>query len=206
LMRGCRLPCLPNMTHSPHENTEPQKDFSRVIAEAQSGSLYAREELLAKLYGELRAIAANHLKKERAGHTLQPSALVHEAWLRMAASHNLDKVARVHFLKAAAATIRRVLIDHARIKDAGKRGGGEGIRIELTDADLGADKEPLDFEELEGALAELADHYPRVYQVVQLKWFGDMTGTEIAGGMGISLRSVNNDWEFGKAWLRKRLA
>jgi len=176
-----------------------------VIAEAQSGSLYAREELLEKLYGELKVIAANHLKNERVGHTLQPTALVHEAWLRMGASHNLDKVARTHFLKAAAATIRRVLIDHARIRDADKRGGGEGIRIELTDADLGADQEPLDCEELDRALADLAEHYPRVYQVVQLKWFGDMTGTEIAGGMGISLRSVNNDWEFGKAWLRKRL-
>lgn len=178
--------------------------LSTIIHNATSGDEGSREALVTALYDRLRALAATFLQNEHPGHTLQPTALAHEAWIKLAASENLDHAGKSTFMAAAGTTIRRLLIDHARIKKAQKRGGG-ALKVELTDAESPAASTEVDIEALDAALDEFAAKYPRQHRVVEMKYFANLTVKQIAEVLGLAERTVANDWVFASAWLRSRL-
>ncbi len=166
-----------------------------------------QEELLALVYDELRALAAKYLRHEPTGHTLQPTALVHEAYLRLGGLGG-DFNGRVHFIGAAATMMRRVLIDHAKARRSLKR-GGDRARLDLTmaallDDDGGAT--PIDILALDEALERLAHLAPRHARVVELRFFGGLSNADVAEVLGCSVRTVESDWRSARAWLHRELA
>jgi RNA polymerase sigma-70 factor (ECF subfamily) len=178
--------------------------LSVIVENARSGDELSREALVTALYDRLRSLAAAFLQNEQAGHTLQPTALAHEAWIKLASSENLDHAGKTTFMAAAGTTIRRLLIDHARGKKAQKRGGG-AMKVELTDAESLAHSTEVDVEALDAALDEFAAKYPRQHRVVEMKYFANLTVKQIAEVLGLAERTVANDWVFASAWLRSRL-
>ncbi len=158
------------------------------------------------MYQALRAVAAALLRHERPDHTLQPTALVHEAFMRLNASASLPESARSDegaFRGLAAATMRRILVDHARRHRADKRGGNR-LRVELPEASIEG-PEPLELLALDEALIELAQHDARKARVVELRFFGGLTGEEIARMLDVSRTTAESDWFMARAWLRRRL-
>ena len=162
------------------------------------------EPLGGRLYDELRRLAAAELRRERPGHTLQATALVHEAFLRLSRSDGLQGLDPPRVKALAASTIRRVLVDHARARLSDKRGGG-AARITLGDTcQLTAGRE-VHFLALEEALEKLAGLDPRQHRVVELRFFGGLSIDEAAGELGVSARTVNEEWRTARAWLRREL-
>jgi RNA polymerase sigma factor (TIGR02999 family) len=162
------------------------------------------DELLQELYHELRELASSHLKGERAGHTLQPTALVHEAYLRMNARGGLKVQGRTHFLAVASIAMRRVLVDHARARAALKRGGGV-THVTVGEANAISDDRTQDVLLVNDALARLADEDPKLERIVEMRFFAGMTEVEIAGVLGVSDRWVRKQWAFARAWLRREI-
>jgi len=160
------------------------------------------EKLLAELYEELRDLAARHLKGERAGHTLQPTALVHEAFLRMSARDGVALQGRTHFLAVASIAMRRVLVDHARARVAQKRGGG-ATHVTVTEANAITEDRTQDVLVVDAALERLAADDARAARIVEMRFFAGMTEGEIAAVMGVSDRWVRKQWSFARAWLRR---
>jgi RNA polymerase sigma-70 factor, ECF subfamily len=171
-------------------------------AEDISGDL---QRLLPLMYDELRRLAEVHMSRERPDHTLQPTALVHEAFIRMAPQFRVVYQGRTHFLAMASAVMRRVLVDHARARAAGKREGGwEKITLVET---VGSISEPaIDLLALDQALEKLAAADPISAEIVQLRFFGGLTEVEAGEVLGISERSVRGYWAHARAWLRRELA
>jgi RNA polymerase sigma-70 factor (ECF subfamily) len=156
------------------------------------------------VYQELHAIAEQHMRRERRDHTLQPTALVHEVYLRFNENGSTRWQSRAHFFAAAAESIRRILIDHARRHGAQKR-GGDRRRVTLDD-NLGVtDGDGIDLMALDGALNELGGFDPRAARVVELRFFGGLTVEETAGVLGLSKRTIEGDWTLARAWLRQKL-
>jgi len=164
----------------------------------------ALDRLIPLVYDELRALAAKRLASERADHTLQPTALVHEAYARLAAGE-MKFVDRTHFFALAARTMRRVLVDHARGKQRGKRGGG-AARVTLSDDIAASDPRDFDVLALDEALTVLADVDGRKANVVELHYFGGLTHADIATSIGVSEATVDRDLRVARAWLTERLA
>lgn len=163
------------------------------------------------LYQELRGLADGYLRRERRGHTLQPTALVHEAWERLMGEHGAGGEHpfrdRSHFLATAARVMRRILIDHARARTAEKRGGG-GLRVEFPLEELAAapsTNADAYVVALDGALADLARQDPRVAQLVELRFFAGLTMEESARVLGVSLATAHREWAFARTWLHHRV-
>jgi RNA polymerase sigma factor (TIGR02999 family) len=163
----------------------------------------ALEKLLGLAYDELHMIAGRHLRRERPDHTLQPTALVHEAYLRLIDGAVISADDRVHFLRAASCAMRRVLVDHARARNALKRGGA--VNVTLDDAVVGHDAPMIDMLALDDALERLGAAEPRWAQVVELKFFGGLDVPDIAATLGTSPATVKRDWQFARAWLARAL-
>ena len=162
------------------------------------------ERLFALVYPELRGMAAAFLARERAGHTLQPTELVNEAYLRLVAADQVPWQGRAHFFGAAARAMRQILVDWARRRSATKR-GGDWQRVTLH-PDLVIEPAALpDLLDLDDCLNRLAELDPRMAQVVELRVFGDLTGRDIAVVLGVSERTVDNEWAVAKKWLRREL-
>ena len=162
--------------------------------------------LAEQLYGELHRLAAVYLRGESPGHTLQPTALVHEAFLRLSSQH-VEWQDRAHFLGIAANTMRRILVDHARRRSADKRGGALGA-VTIDDnlaSDASDARSPLDVLVLDDALERLAALDPRAARVVELRFFGGLDVEEVATVLEISPASVKRDWSFARAWLAREL-
>ena len=161
--------------------------------------------MLELVYPELRKIARNHLRRERVGHSLQPTILVNEAYMALAAQSEKEWQSRTHFFAVAAQLMRRFLVDYARQRNAAKR-EGQRKRVELTEelaiSDAGLD-EILDLDE---ALVRLAEFDPRGCNVVVMRYFGGMTEEEIADVLQVAVRTVKRDWNVAKAWLHGELA
>jgi RNA polymerase sigma factor (TIGR02999 family) len=169
-----------------------------------AGDQAAAEQLLPLVYGELRRIAARQLRRERGNHTLQATAIVNEAYVRLAGQADLQWPSRAHFFAFAAKLIRRILVDYARNRNRAKRGGG-CERVTLVEAaDLALEKSP-DLVALEEALSELERVDPRKATVVELKFFGGLTLEEIAGELGVSAETVSREWRRARAWLYSAL-
>jgi RNA polymerase sigma factor (TIGR02999 family) len=171
-----------------------------------AGDRQALPRVWPQIHDELRAIAAQHLRKERPGHTLQPTALVNEAFLRLAGRQRVQIEARAQFFAVAAQAMRRVLVDYARRRRAGKRGGREAP-LPLTEIGAGelAVAPQVDLLDLDLALTRLAVLDPRQAQVVELKYFAGMEIEEIGAALGVSASTVRREWRMARAWLRREL-
>jgi RNA polymerase sigma factor (TIGR02999 family) len=169
-----------------------------------NGDLEAREKLMPRVYEELRGRAASYLRRERSDHSLQPTALVHETYLRLVEQRRVVWQNRAHFFGVAAQMMRRILVDYARGRERVKRFGG-ALRIELDDR-IGAEQ-PRDCELLviDQALTELTAIDSRQGQIVELRYFGGLTDEEIAEALGISRSTVTREWRIAKGWLYRRI-
>jgi RNA polymerase sigma factor (TIGR02999 family) len=184
----------------------PAQDATRLLQRAGEGDSEARSALLALLYRELRDLAQSSMRGERRDHTLQPTALVHEAWLRLAQAEEPPHWrSRAHFLGAAATTMRRVLVDHARRRRTDKR-GADAPRIELDDALVGPDSPELDLLALDEALDRLGRRDEELARLVELRFFGGLTNEETARVLGLSTRQVEGGWVAARGWLRRELS
>jgi RNA polymerase sigma factor (TIGR02999 family) len=179
-------------------------DITLVLDAITRGESQASEKLLPLVYNELRNLAVARMLQESAGHTLQPTALVHEAWLRLVGGNNQNWKGRAYFFAAAAEAMRRILVDHARRKSRLKYGGGQK-RLDIQDLEL-AEAAPDDKILLvDDALEQLERNNPERARVVVLKFFGGMTNKEVADTLGIGERSVDRHWVCAKAWLFQEL-
>lgn len=169
----------------------------------RAGDAAAGEELLQRIYIELKKIAVSQLRRERSGHTLQSTDLVHEAYVRLLEQQGIDWRDRAHFFGLAATMMRRVLVDHARARNARKRARDEGEKPITLQSRQGPEVELLD---LDRSLTLFAESYPRQTKVVEMRYFVDMEIEEIASCLEISPATVKRDWQFARAWLRARLA
>lgn len=181
------------------------EELSKEVADAAPGA--SPEELLPLVYQELRRLAGSYLQRERPGHTLQATALVHEAYERLVDQSRVNWRGRTHFFAVGASMMRRLLVDHARHRGRQKRGGND-LRVTLEGlADTPASN--LDAEELlalDEALERLAALDAREAQVVELRYFGGMDTLEIANALSVSERTVRGDWAHARAWLKQELA
>jgi RNA polymerase sigma factor (TIGR02999 family) len=178
-------------------------EATRLLGALGRGESGASEKLLEVVYAELKNLAAASLRGERADHTLQPTALVHEAWLRLVDQTRVEWRNRAHFLGTAALAMRRVLVDHARARGREKRGSGaqrEPLESDLAQVPGGLDLE-LDVLALDQGLEELARHSARAARVVELRFFAGLTEEETADVLGVARPTVTRDWRAARAWL-----
>jgi len=177
-----------------------------LLHRVRQGESGAADELAPLVYKELRRIAGAFMRDERPGHTLQPTALANEAWLRLVDQSRVDWQDRVHFFRVAASLMRRVLVDHARARLAGKRGGGE-LRLNLDWIEV-ADR-PEKLEQIlfvDEAIERLEEVDPQQARVVEVHYFGGLSIEQTAEALGVSARTVDRDWAMAKAWLRRALS
>lgn len=177
---------------------------TRLLDDMRRGNAAAADQLLPLVYAELRGIAEKQMRGERPDHTLQPTALVHEAYLRLLGGTPIPFASRLHFLRTASQVMRRVLVDHARARNRAKRGDGT-INLTLNEAIAGAETDVVELLVVDDALTQLAAAEPRWAQVAELRVFGGLEVPEIAAALGISPATVKRDWQFAKAWLAQVL-
>jgi RNA polymerase sigma factor (TIGR02999 family) len=181
-------------------------DVTRILSAIDQGDPHAAEQLLPLMYEELRKLAAARLALERPGQTLQPTALVHEAYVRLVDAPQVQQWnSRGHFFGAAAEAMRRILVERARGR-AALRHGGELTRIDLEDEMLASDERAAELLALDEALAALEQHDPQAAQVVKLRYFAGLSHQETASAMNITRRTADRHWALAKAWLCRRIA
>lgn len=200
---------------------ELARDTTRLLVGMRSGDNAASEQLLELVYGELRALAGSFFRRQNSDHTLQPTALVHEAWMRMTDRADrpdqsaLELRDRSHFFAVAATAMRHILIDHARRRNAEKRGGkAERITIDSSFTPMApgaprpgaANSHALDVLALDEALTKLAAVDPRQARIVELRFFAGLPVDEVAQALDVSKRTVELDWTMARAWLSRELA
>ena len=180
-------------------------DVTALLVSWREGDRKALEKLIPIVYGDLRRIAARYMRSEQEGHTLQTTALVHEAYLRLTRERERTWENRAHFFGVAAQIMRNLLVDHARAALAGKR-GGNALELPLNEAGVAlSSAAPEDLLALDDALRRLAEVDPRASRVVELRYFVGLTNEEIAEVMETSDKTVRRDWSMAKAWLRSEL-
>lgn len=179
-------------------------EVSELLAEYRQRSADALERLLPIVYQELRKLAAYQLRGERPSHTLQPTALVHEAYLRLVGNRDTRVESRAHFLGLAASVMRHVLVDHARAHVAAKRWGGV-TRIDLEEVDQTSEERAIELVALDAALASLERLNARQSRIVELRYFAGLTNEEIAEVLGLSPMKVRREWTAARAWLRREM-
>ncbi|TVQ51038.1 MAG: sigma-70 family RNA polymerase sigma factor [Phycisphaerales bacterium] len=179
-------------------------DVTELLHRASTGDRPAIDQLLPLVYDELRRLAEHHLKSERADHTLQATALVHEAYLRLVNQQQVQWKGRAHFMAVASMAIRRILVDAARARNAQKR-GGQSSRLSL-DRELVYDHhQATDLIALHDALDRLAHEHPEKARVVEMRFFGGLSTDECATVLGVTDRSIERYWQFARAWLFRAL-
>jgi RNA polymerase sigma factor (TIGR02999 family) len=180
-------------------------EVTRILSAIEQGDPHVAEQLLPLVYDELRKLAAAKLAREAPGQTLQATALVHEAYLRLVDAQQVQRWdSRGHFFAAAAEAMRRILIDHARRKQADKHGGG-WQRLELLETELAIDSTGGDLFAVDEALSRLATSEPEAARLVELRFFAGLTLDEAAQSMGVSPRKAYRQWAYARAWLRREL-
>ena len=179
-------------------------EITSLLRKWGGGDANARDRLVPLLYQELRRLAHYHLRRERDGHTLQTTALVHEVYLRLCAHHDPEWQDRAHFFAVAARIMRQILVDYSRRRGAEKR-GGQAVIVSLDEALAIPLAKPVDLVALDGALEELAAFDARKCQVVEMRFFVGLEAKEIAKVLQTSEATVRRDWLLAKAWLYRRL-
>ena len=185
--------------------SSPPHEITQLLAEWSEGSQAALDKLYPLVYQELRRLAHSYLKRERKGHTLQTTALINEAYLRLVDQKHVRWANRSHFFGISAQIMRRILIDHARRYDYSKRGGG-ALKISLDEAAIVAKERGRALLRLDEALNSLAKIDPRRSRVVELRYFGGLNNEEISGVLKISENTVTRDWNMARAWLYQELS
>jgi RNA polymerase sigma factor (TIGR02999 family) len=184
--------------------SEPMSNATVLLSAVERGDPKAADELLELVYQELRQLATRKMAQEPPGQTLQPTALVHEAWLRLVGSENPSFENRGHFFSAAAEAMRRILIDRARRRRTRRHGGGYE-RVDLEACELAAPQAEDELLAVHEALDKLAKQYPVQAEVVKLRYFGGRTNEEVAQIRDISVSTVKNYWSFARAWLLQEI-
>lgn len=195
------------MRESPSDTdmSDGKTDVTRLIGAWAAGDEAARERLIPLVYDELRRLAGGFLRREHPGHTLQPTALVHEAFVRFLGQGPVPVECRGQFMALVARTMRRVLVDHARKRNADKRGAGDTL-VELNESIDGAAPGQLDVLLVDDALERLAALDPRQARIVELRVFGGLEVREVADLLGLSPATVKRDWTLARAWLHRELS
>lgn len=182
------------------------EEITQLLIDWGKGDQAALERLMPLVYSQLRRLASNYLRRERVGHTLQPTALVNEAYLKLIDQKNAKWQNRAQFFGISAQLMRRILVDHARQRQAVKRGGSDQQRLSITSAQADVIHQPeIDLLALNEALDELAQMDPQQSRIVELKFFGGLSIDETAEVLGISHATVERDWKSARAWLRRQL-
>lgn len=184
-----------------------KSDVTKILCAIEAGDPQAAGELLPLVYDELRRMAAQKMTREKSGQTLQPTALVHEAFLRLVGNGDGQKWdGRGHFFAAASTAMRRILIESARRRNADKRGGGQMVRRELSDEDVAFDAVDVDtLLSLDEALTKLAAEDPGLVKLVELRYFTGLTIEQTAEIQGVSPRTTKRNWAYARAWLRREM-
>lgn len=180
------------------------QNVTEMLHDWRNGDQAALDRLIPVVYDELRRQAAGYLRRERPGHTLQSAALIHEAYLRLVNQQNIEWQNRAHFYAIAARLMRQILVDHARRRNASKRGGSD-IRVSLEEAMVASPETNVDLVALDEALTRLADIDPQQAKIVELRYFSQLSVEETAEVLGVSSRTVRRDWNVAKAWLRQQI-
>jgi len=183
----------------------PPHEITQLLAEWSEGNQAALDQLYPLVYNELRRLAHGYLRRERKGHTLQTTALINEAYLRLVDQKNVHWANRLHFFGISAQIMRRILIDHARLHAYAKRGGG-AQKVSLDEIAIVAVERASNLLLLDDALNRLAKIDPRRSHVVELRYFGGLNNEEIAGVLKISENTVTRDWNMARAWLYQELS
>jgi RNA polymerase sigma factor (TIGR02999 family) len=184
--------------------TPPQHEITQLLAQWREGNQSALDDLYPLVYDELHRLARRYMSRERKGHTLQTTALIHEAYVRLVDQKNVLWANRSHFFAISAQIMRRILIDHARRHQYAKRGGG-ARQVSLEEAATVVPDQSEELLRLDEALKSLAEMDPRRSQVVELRYFGGLNNEEIAGVLHISENTVTRDWNMARAWLYQQL-
>lgn len=184
---------------------ELQHEVTQILNQWSDGDGDAPARLMPFVYDELRRQARNYLSKERVSHTLQPTALVHEAYLRLVDQTRISWQNRAHFYGMAANMMRRILVDHARAHATEKRGGA-AVRLSIEDVQIPLEQRAADFVALDEALEELAKFDERKARIVEMRFFGGLTDEEIAEVLGVTTRTVWRDWKTARLWLFRELS
>jgi len=182
----------------------PQEDITRLLLAWGAGDRSAFDELMPLVYAELRRLARGYMRRQPADHTLQTTALVNEAYLRLIDSSRVNWQNRTHFFAISAQLMRRILVDFARARHSQKR-GGEVRKVELDEAMIAPLEQKTDLVALDEALKELSELNPRQSEVVELRYFGGLSEEEIAAHLDVSVRTVRRDWSAARAWLFRRM-
>ena len=193
-----------NLKSSPRSPDPSSVEVTRILHRIEQGDAKAADELLPLVYDELRKLAGYKMTAESPGHTLQATALVHEAWLRLAGSDQPGWQNRAHFFAAAAEAMRRILVEHARRKQSLKR-GGDAQREELHESVIVLTAPPDELLAVHEALDKLATADPKIAELVKLRYFVGMTMEETAAALGLSKRSAESLWTYARAWLRREI-
>ncbi|MBL9138777.1 MAG: RNA polymerase subunit sigma [Verrucomicrobiales bacterium] len=186
------------------DGEKPSSDITRLLSAVQAGDAGAPERLMGAVYDELRELAGRQLAREQAGQTLQPTALIHEAWLRLGGDDQPRWENRGHFFSAAAEAMRRILVDSARRKGRLRR-GGDRERVPLTSLDLAATTVPDQVLAVDEALDQLARHDPQGAELIKLRFFVGLNHVQAAKVLGLSERTAKRVWAYARAWLHEEL-
>jgi RNA polymerase sigma factor (TIGR02999 family) len=179
-------------------------EVTRILSDLRQGDDHAAAQLLPLVYDELRKLAQHRMCGERSDHTLQSTALVHEAYLRLVGNHEVEWASRAHFFHAAAEAMRRILIEHARAKKGPQRGGGR-TRLPLDVLDLATEADPTQIMALDEAISRLEQKDAAAARVVRLRFYAGLGVEEVAKAIGASPRTVKRDWAFARAFLIREL-
>lgn len=198
-------PSDPSSGPLPSPSDVDRSDVTRLLRRWSEGEEEASGRLMEIIYDDLKAIAHGRLRAERSGHTLRTTALVHEAFLRLAETRDTDWRDRAHFFAVASRVIRHVLVDYARSRTAQKRGGGR-VRVTLTPETARVEEPVLEVLAVDEALSALAERSPRMARVVECRFFGGMPVRETAAALDVSTRTVERDWRKARAYLYRTLA
>lgn len=181
-----------------------QQDIARLLQELNTGDERALNDLVPLVYAELKRLAAYYLQQERFDHTLQPTALVHEAYLRLVGQKDARWEGRTHFVRVSANLMRRVLVDYSRSRNAAKRGGKSG-KFYIDENATGLPARTADVIAVDEALTRLAEFDPQQARLVELRFFGGLSIEETAAALGISTPTVKRNWNVAKAWLAREM-
>ena len=184
----------------PADSTE----INLLLDQCRNGQKEGIEKLMALVYDDLRKLAAWQLQSERPDHTLQPTALVHEVYLKLAAQNPVEWQNKAHFFALVAQIMRHILVDYARTRQRGKRGGAQ-TKLSLEDADTLSSSSDPELIALDEALNSLAEKDPRKSLIVELRYFGGLSIEETAEALGVSITTVSREWTVAKAWLRREM-
>ena len=201
----CGVYCTKVSDDQKSSGADPDCNLTLLLKRMRDGDQQAGQEVVSRVYDELHRIASREMRRERAGSTLQTTALIHEAYLRMAGAEALEIHNRGHFFAIASQQMRRVLVDYARAAGSLKRGGG-ALRLDLESVCVGTEDPDAQLVRLDDALNDLERLDPRPAKVVELKYFGGYSDREVAEALNLSLAMVRREWEFARSWLFEQMS